>query len=128
MEEYRHYYGNATFDDGNTASAARFLLRFYLTTRETKYRLALRTALNFIVLAQYKNGAWPQRYPLRYEFSHDGFPDYTSYYTLNDGSAKSNIEVLLEAAEKLGDRRYFEAAKRGVEFMILVQGPPDQAG
>src|SRR5436190_3048147 len=127
MEEYRHYYGNATFDDGNTAGATRFLLRFYLTTREPRYRQPLRKALNFIVSAQYKNGAWPQRYPLRNEFSHDGFPDYTYYYTLNDGSAKSNIEVLLDAAEKLGDRRYLEAAKRGVDFMIHIQGPPDQA-
>ncbi len=128
MEEYRHYYGNATFDDDNTASATRFLLRFYLTTQEARYRQPLRKALNFILIAQYKNGAWPQRYPLSYEFVHDGFPDYTSYYTLNDGSAKSNIEVLVEAYEKLGDQRYLAAAKRGVEFMILIQGPQDQAG
>jgi PelA/Pel-15E family pectate lyase len=128
MEEYRHYYGNATFDDDNTASATRFLLRFYLTTREARYRGPLRKALNFILIAQYKNGAWPQRYPLRYEFAHDGFPDYTSYYTLNDGAAKSNIEVLVEAYEKLGDQRYLAAAKRGVEFMMLIQGPTDQAG
>lgn len=128
MEEYRHYYGNATFDDSNTASATRFLLRFYLTARAARYRKPLMKALNFILIAQYKNGAWPQRYPLRHEFAHDGFPDYTSYYTLNDGSAKSNIDVLVEAYEKLGDKRYLAAAKRGVEFMILIQGPVDQAG
>jgi PelA/Pel-15E family pectate lyase len=128
MEEYRHYYGNATFDDSNTSSATRFLLRFYLSTREPAYRRPLLKALNFILLAQYKNGAWPQRYPLRYDFMHDGFPDYTSYYTLNDGSAKSSIEVLVEAYEGLGDQRYLAAAKRGVEFMILIQGPADQAG
>lgn len=127
MEEHRHYYGNATLDDGNTASATRFLLRFYLTTRAARYRKPLQKALNFILIAQYKNGAWPQRYPLRYEFTHDGFPDYTSYYTLNDGSAKSNIEVLVEAYKRLGDKRYLEAAKRGVEFMILIQGPERQA-
>jgi PelA/Pel-15E family pectate lyase len=127
MEEYRHYYGNATFDDGNTSSATRFLLRFYLTTKDPHYRRPLRKALNFILMAQYKNGAWPQRYPLRYDFTHDGFPDYTSYYTLNDGSAKSNIEVLIEAYEKLGDQRYLAAAKRGVQFMIMIQGPKDQA-
>lgn len=128
MEEYRHYYGNATFDDGNTANATRFLLRLYLTTREARYRQPLHKALNFILIAQYKNGAWPQRYPLRYEFTHDRFPDYTSYYTLNDGAAKTNIEVLIEAHEKLGDKRYLESAKRGVEFMIRIQGPKDQAG
>lgn len=128
MEEYRHYYGNATFDDGNTSSATRFLLRFYLTSHEKQYHAPLLKALNFILIAQYPNGAWPQRYPLSHEFSHDGFPDYTSYYTLNDGSAKSNIEVLVEAYEKLGDERYLDAARRGVEFMMIIQGPEDQAG
>jgi rhamnogalacturonyl hydrolase YesR len=123
MEEYRHYYGNATFDDANTASATRFLLRLYTSTRDSHYKRPLLKALNFILTAQYPNGAWPQRYPLRYEFSHDGFPDYTSYYTLNDGSAKSNIEVLVEAYERLGDKRYLESAKRAVDFLVLVQGP-----
>jgi Pectic acid lyase len=80
------------------------------------------------MIAQYQNGAWPQRYPLRYDFTHDGFPDYTSYYTLNDGSAMSNIEVLVEAYEKLGDKRFLESAKRGIEFMMLIQGPEGQAG
>jgi PelA/Pel-15E family pectate lyase len=128
MEEYRHYYGNATFDDGNTSSATRFLLRFYLTTHDSRYRGPLLKALKFILLAQYPNGAWPQRYPLSHEFTHDGFPDYTSYYTLNDGSAAGNIEVLVEASEKLGDQRYLKAAKRAVEFLITIQGPRGQAG
>src|SRR4029453_13522465 len=64
MEEYRHYYGNATFDDSNTSSATRFLLRVYLTTNEKRYRESLDKALSFILMAQYPNGAWPQRYPL----------------------------------------------------------------
>ena len=127
MEEHRHYYGNATFDDGNTASATRFLLRFYLTTLEPAYREPVLKALDFILIAQYPNGAWPQRFPLRYDFAHDDFPDYTSYYTLNDGSAASNIEVLVEAYERLGDARYLDAAKRGVEFMMVAQGPEGQA-
>ena len=128
MEEHRHYYGNATFDDSNSQSATRFLLRFYQTTSEQAYREPLLKALNFILIAQYPNGAWPQRYPLSNEFSHDGFPDYTSYYTLNDGSAVSNVEVLVEAYERLGDQRYLESARRGVEFMMIIQGPEDQAG
>src|SRR6185295_18038745 len=111
----------------NTSSATRFLLRVWLTTNEKRYRESLDKALKFIVMAQYPNGAWPQRYPLSHEFAHDGFPDYTSYYTLNDGAAIGNIQVLLEAYEKLGDRRYLAAARRGVEFMILIQGPKDQA-
>jgi len=126
-EEYRHYYGNATFDDGNTADATRYLLRFYATTLEAAYREPLVKALDFFVKAQYPNGAWPQRYPLRHDFAHDGLPDYTSFYTLNDGAAAANVMTLVAGYELLGDGRYLEAARRGVDFMIAVQGPVGQA-
>lgn len=126
-EEYRHYYGNSTFDDGNSATATRYLMRFYATTLEASYREPVVKALDFFLKAQYPNGAWPQRYPLRPEFSHDGLPDYTSFYTLNDGAAVANVLTLVEGYELLGDERYLEAAKRGVDFMIAVQGPEDQA-
>lgn len=126
MEEQRFFKNNATFDDGNTANATRFLLRIYLTTKEKKYRKSLTKALDFIVKAQYPNGAFPQRFPLKYDFIHDGFPDYTSYYTLNDGATKTNIEVLVEAYEKLGQKKYLDSAIKAVNFLIAAQGPPDQ--
>jgi PelA/Pel-15E family pectate lyase len=126
-EEYRHYYGNSTFDDSNSAIAARYLLRFYAATNEAAYREPVVRALDFFVRAQYPNGAWPQRFPLRHEFSHDGLPDYTSFYTLNDGAAAANVSTLVAGYELLGDERYLEAAKRGVDFMIAVQGPEGQA-
>lgn len=110
-----------------TAFATCFLLRYYLTSKEEKYRRPLLKALNFMLLAQYPNGAFPQRFPLRYDFVHDDFPDYTSYYTLNDGATNGNVEVLLEAYQHLGDKRYLESARRAVDFMIAVQGPEDQA-
>lgn len=126
-EEYRHYYGNATYDDGVTPDAARFLLRFYAATLETAYRAPLLRALDFVLASQYPNGAWPQRFPLRYEFAHDGLPDYTSFYTLNDGAMFGAIELLVEAFHTLGDSRYFDAARRGADFLIAVQGPEGQA-
>lgn len=126
MEEYRYFYGNATFDDRATQGAAEFLLRFYNLTREAAYREPVLKALDFVLQSQYPNGAWPQRFPLRDDYSHDGFPDYTSFYTLNDGSAQANIELLLEAWETLGDPQYFDAAQRGADALIALQGPEDQ--
>jgi hypothetical protein len=126
-EEFRHYYGNATYDDSVTQDAARFLLRFYRTTKEAAYRAPVLKALDFVLGSQYPNGGWPQRYPLRYEYAHDGLPDYTSFITLNDGAAGANIELLLEAYETLGDVRYFEAARRGVDVLLALQGPEGQA-
>jgi hypothetical protein len=127
-EEYRHYYGNATNDDQVTTDAAEFVLRLYLATLDPGYRVAALKALDFVLLAQYPNGGWPQRYPLRYEFAHDGLPDYTSYYTLNDGAMQGYIELMVRAYRALGDVRYLDAARRGVDFMIAVQGPEGQGG
>ena len=126
MEEYRYFYGNATFDDRVTQDAARFLLRYYNLTLEAAYRKPVRRALNFVLESQYPNGAWPQRYPLRDDYAHDGFPDYTSYYTLNDGATQANIELLLEAWETLGDPTYYEAALHAVDALVEMQGPEDQ--
>ncbi|MDA2925638.1 cupin domain-containing protein [Acidobacteria bacterium AH-259-G07] len=127
-EEFYHYNGNATYDDDTTASATRLLLRLYARTLDPKYRPSLLKALDFILESQYPNGAWPQRYPLRYDFPHDGHADYTSFYTFNDGVISNNIELLLEAYEKLGNEEYRKAAYRGMDFYILSQLPSPQAG
>ena len=127
-QEYLHYYGNGTFDDKVTASATTFLLRLYATTRNTKYRPPLLKALGFICDAQYASGAWPQRYPVKREFSKEGHPDYTGHYTFNDGVISSCIEVLLEAAGTLGRDEYRRRARRGMDFYIVSQLPRPQAG
>ncbi len=127
MEEQRFFNGNATFDDGNSQSATRFLLRLYLVRKDPRFKAPLLKALNFILRAQYPNGAFPQRFPLHYDFIHDGFPDYTPYYTLNDGAMVATVRVLVDAYENLGDKRYLESARRAVDFFIAVQGPEDQA-
>lgn len=126
-EEYRHFYENCTYDDNVTQGATRFLLRLYMETLEAAYLPPLRKALDFILISQYPNGGWPQRYPLRYEFAHDGFPDYTSFYTLNDGAMNSIIDVLLEAYQALGNEEYLEAARRGGDFFMIAQGPEGHA-
>ncbi len=127
-EEFYYYYGNSTFDDDTTTAAVRFLLRLYMATLEVKYRPALMKALEFVLKAQYPNGAWPQRYPLRYDFRDEGHNDYTSYYTYNDGAISNSIYLLVEAWEKLGYEEYWEAARRGMDFYIISETPPPQAG
>jgi PelA/Pel-15E family pectate lyase len=126
-EEYRHYYGNATFDDRVTPDAAMFLLRFYGLTHEAAYREPVLKALSFVLAAQYPNGAWPQRFPLRFEFAHDGLPDYTSYYTLNDGATFAIVELLYDGYETLGDSRYFDSVRRAMDALLALQGPDGQA-
>jgi PelA/Pel-15E family pectate lyase len=128
MEEFRHYYGNCTFDDNVTQGATRFLLHLYLETLDPAYHTSLRKALDFILLAQYPNGGWPQRYPLRYEYAHEEFDDYTSNYTLNDNAMNNTIRTLLEAYVALGNEKYLEAARRGGDFFMIAQGPEELPG
>ena len=103
LEEFQHYWGNATFDDAGTAEAARFLLRLYVEKRDPRYRPALDKAIQFVLDSQYPIGGWPQRYPLRHEFAKPGKPDYTSFPTFNDDVAAENIEFLLQCYQALGD-------------------------
>jgi hypothetical protein len=127
-EEYYHYYGNCTFDDNVSTGATRFLMDLYMATLDPSYRVSMLRALDFILESQYPNGAWPQRYPLKYEYPHDGHADYTAYYTFNDGVTAENIYLLNDAWEQLGDETYREAALRGMDFFIIAQMPAPQGG
>lgn len=121
LEEFQHYYGNCTFDDDVTPEAARYLLRIYLEKLDPAIKPALNKAINFILKSQYPVGAWPQRYPLRYDFINKGHPDYTSYYTFNDDVIWENIQFLVQCYHSLGDDKYLEPIKKGMQFYILSQ-------
>jgi hypothetical protein len=125
MEEFQHYWGNATFDDAGTAEAAKLLLRVYLEKRDPRFKPALDKAIQFVIDSQYPEGFWPQRFPLQYEFSHHGMPDYTSYATFNDDVAGENIDFLLWCYQGLGDPRVLDTIRRGMNaFLVAQQGPP----
>jgi len=128
MEEFQHDWGNATFDDSATAVSAKFLLRLYVEKRDPKYKPALDKALAFVLDSQYPIGAWPQRFPLKNEFSHHGNPDYTSYLTFNDGVAGENIDFLVLCHQALGDGRVRDAITRGMSAFLVTQMGPPQPG
>ena len=121
LEEFQHYYGNATFDDDVTTDAARFLLRMYLEKMDPTYKPALDKALDFILKSQYSNGGWPQRYPLVKGYEKPGFPDYTPFYTFNDDVIWENVNFLMQCYLVLGQERFLEPIKRGMEFYKISQ-------
>jgi PelA/Pel-15E family pectate lyase len=121
LEEFQHYYGNSTFDDGVTSNAAWFLLRIYLEKMDPKYRPALDRAINFILESQYPLGGWPQRYPLNHEYSKNGRPDYSSYYTFNDEVIQDNINFLIRCYLTLGKEEYLDPIRRGMNFYLVSQ-------
>ena len=125
MEEFQHYWGNATFDDGGTAEASKLLLRLYVEKRDPRYKPALDRAIAFVLDSQYPIGGWPQRFPLQAEFSHHGKPDYTSFLTFNDDVAAENIDFLVMCYQALGDKRLIDAIVRGMNaFLVTQQGAP----
>lgn len=121
LEEFQHYYGNSTFDDDITSDAARFLLRMYIEKMDPVYKPALDKAIDFIIQSQYPIGGWPQRYPLKYDFNKAGHPDYTSYYTFNDNVIWENIHFLIQCYQVLGEERFLDPIRRGMNFYLTSQ-------
>ncbi|HRO04857.1 MAG TPA: pectate lyase, partial [Terricaulis sp.] len=117
LEEFHHYYGNATFDDAGTSEASQFLLRAYLAHREPRLREPLERAVRFVLDSQYANGGWPQRFP-RVE----GEVAYAPYITFNDAVADENIKFLLMIYHTLGDERALAAIRRAMEIFPATQG------
>lgn len=121
LEEFRHYYGNCTFDDGVTSGAANFLLRIYLEKMDPKYRPSLDKAIDFILQSQHTTGGWPQRYPIKDDFCIDGRPDYSSYCTFNDEVIEANIRFLILCYLALGREEYLEPIMRGMNCYLVFQ-------
>lgn len=91
----RPYTGNRkdlkpTFDNGATMDELRFLARCYQATQNKAYHQAFQRGLNYIFIAQYPNGGWPQYYPLSKQ--------YHRHITFNDGSMVRVMEFLREVA------------------------------
>ena len=121
LEEFQHYYGNDTYDDDVSSDAARFLLRMYLEKLDARFKPALDKAVNFILKSQYANGGWPQRYPLKYDFNKAGHADYSSYYTFNDDVIWENLFFLIQCYQTLGQERFLDPIKRGMDFYYVSQ-------
>jgi len=128
LEEFHHYYGNATFDDEVTSEASMFLLRLYNEKLDPTYRPALDRAIQFVLDSQYPIGGWPQRFPLSYEFSKDGKPDYSSFITFNDEVAEENIKFLIMAYQTLGEQRALDPINRAMNSFLVMQMGQPQAG
>ena len=128
LEEFQHYYGNATFDDEVTANVAHFFLSLYLKKKDDAYKHVLDKVIQFICESQYDNGGWPQRYPLMYDHPFKGKADYSSFITLNDEVLVENINFLDECSEKLGREDLRERAKKAMYLIPKLQQPLPYAG
>jgi PelA/Pel-15E family pectate lyase len=128
MEEFQHYYGNATFDDGGTICAAELLLRMFVEKKDPAFRPALDKAIRFVLESQYPSGGWPQRYPLMYDHAFLGKADYTPFITLNDDVCLENIEFLLQCRQAIGLDSIIGPIDRAMDLLLRLQTPPPYSG
>lgn len=127
-QEFMHYYGNATFDDMASIRCCDYILRLYLEKNDPKYKISLDKAIDFVLKSQYPIGGWPQRFPLSYEHPYMGFPDYSSFITLNDGAMAGIIDFLVKCYTALGERRLLDPIYRGMHCIQLLQYESPIAG
>ena len=128
LEEFQHYYGNATFDDEATKHCAELLLRLYQEKRDADLLVPLRKAISFFLESQYANGGWPQRYPLMYDHPFRGKADYSSFVTLNDNVMAENIDFLIQCYTQLGLDFLIHPIERAMHLLRDLQQPPPLAG
>ncbi len=128
LEEFQHYYGNATFDDAGSMESAKFLLRMYVEKNDPIYRPVVEKCIRFVLDSQYPVGGWPQRYPLMFDHPFQGMPDYTSFITLNDDVMPDAIEFLIQCYQSLGLQEIKEPVMRAMYLMITLQQGAPYAG
>jgi len=125
LEEFQHYYGNATFDDSASTDCGKFLLRMYVEKYDPAYLVPLEKFINFVLESQYPCGGWPQRYPLMYDHPFQGKADYSSFVTLNDDVIPQCIDFLVQCFQCLGKQGLREPIYRAMYLCItLQQGKP----
>ncbi len=112
--------GNCSLDDRMTQGPLSFLMDLDKVIDEQWLTESIEFGLHFMTKSQFKNGAWPQWYPL--------IGGYHDYYTFNDKAINSCISLMLKAHSIYGKEEYLESAKLGGDFIIHSQLPVPQSG
>lgn len=124
----------ATFDNDATTTEIRFLAKMYAKTKDAQYKKAFDKGLEYVFVSQYKNGGWPQFYPVR-----KGNVSYSGHITFND-DAMVNIMTFLEEiatnnpefasleVSEANKKKAQKAVQNGIQCFldtqIIVKGKP----
>lgn len=111
-----------TLDNDATHTEIRFLARVNQQRPGDIYRAAILKGLDYLLMAQYPNGGWPQNYPLEGGF-HDGI-------TFNDDAVTEAARLLQDVADAVPEfafvpeplrRQARAAAARAVDLLLAAQ-------
>ena len=111
---YEHGYVG-TIDNDATITPMSFLAKVIAATGESgPYRAAFSRGLNYLLLAQFPNGGWPQVYPLEGSY-HDAI-------TYNDGAMVNVLSLLREIASGQEEFTFVSAADRARAAAAVTRG------
>ena len=83
-----------TTDNGATCQEMLFMSKMYAQVKDDRYKESFLKGLNYLFEAQYKNGGWPQFYPLK--------KGYYTHITYNDDSMVNVLHIIKQVSEETG--------------------------
>ncbi|QKJ29908.1 pectate lyase [Mucilaginibacter mali] len=95
---------HTTYDNGSTYTQIAVLASVYTVTKVEKYKTAALKGFDFILKSQYKNGGWPQYYPLE--------NNYSRCITFNDGVFEGIVELLKDVQDNEPQYAFIDAKTR----------------
>jgi PelA/Pel-15E family pectate lyase len=95
---------HTTFDNGTTFTHVSALANIYAQTKLARFKDAAVKGFDFILRAQYKNGGWPQYFPLE--------NNYSKHITYNDGVITGIMRLLKDVADNKPAYAFIDPAKR----------------
>jgi PelA/Pel-15E family pectate lyase len=114
---------HTTFDNSTTFTHIEYLAKVYSQTHIEKYRESCLKGLDFVLAAQFKNGGWPQYFPLE-----DG--DYSRHITFNDGAYIGIMNLLQKIVVDNPEFRFVdnklrkriaESYQKGLDCILKMQ-------
>ena len=107
-----HYAG--TFDNRSTTGQLLFLAKRYTASPDDTIKASVERGIDYLLEAQFPNGAWPQNYPLE--------GSYQDSITLNDEAMLHAIEVLMAASAGTGDWAWLDAQRKSNATAAVARG------
>ncbi len=113
---------DATIDNEATTKEIKYLVKQYKETGNVRYIRAAEKGVDYLVMAQYANGGWPQYFP--------DFSLYRSQVTYNDNAMINVLNLFMDIVTHSNDmedidtvyqRRCSLAIQRGIDCILRTQ-------
>ena len=105
---------HSTIDNGATFTQLQFLAKVFNASKQEKYKTAFLNGLDYLLMAQYENGGWPQYFPLR--------KGYYTHITFNDDAMIGVMKLLREITKQNSDFSFVDEARRAKSAKAIEKG------